>query len=217
MLVEINLLPKKEPKRKSQLMWIIIMLFLLLLVGGLFMWQYSTKKEELKTTETTLNSTMSLANSYTQQLNNYKNSDSVQNLETAINWANHQSLDYVLFLQELTKNLPERGFIQELSVVEDLTVNLIVQFDTKTEAAYYLNSLLQIDWITEAVLTEAKSTDALENKINDQVDQTIELLKEAEIEPRYYASYAFVISKDKLQAEMERQKGEEDQGEEESP
>ena len=47
MLVEINLLPKKEPKRKSQLLWVILALLITLLLIGLFIWQSTTKKAEL--------------------------------------------------------------------------------------------------------------------------------------------------------------------------
>jgi len=213
MLVEINLLPKKEPKRKSQLLWVILALLITLLLIGLFIWQSTTKKAELEATENSLGMTTNLVNTYNQKLDNYKNSESVQSLESAINWANNQSVDYVLFLQELTKNLPERGFIQELKVSDDLTTSMIVQFDTKSDAAYYLNSLLDISWVDEALLTEAKSTDTLENKISDQVDQAIDILKQAEVEPRYFASYEFVLNKAKLRDEMEKKKEDNEKGE----
>ncbi|KLV24511.1 hypothetical protein CHH55_19055 [Niallia circulans] len=213
MLVEINLLPKKERKRKSQLLWVILAFLITFLLIGLFIWQYMTKKAELAATENSLKMTTNLIDTYNQRLESYKSSESVQSLESAIKWANNQSVDYVLFLQELTKNLPERGFIQELKVSDDYKTNMIVQFDTKSDAAYYLNSLLEISWIDDALLTEGKSTDALENKISDQVDQVIDNLKQSEVEPRYFASYEFVLNKAKLRDETEKQKDENEKGE----
>lgn len=210
MLVEINLLPKKEPKRKSKIVWILVVLFLTLLLAGLFIWQYTSKKTELKATESTLESTTNLVNTYTQNLTSYNDSSSVKDLEIAIEWADSQSLDYVVLLQGLTKNLPDRGFIQDLSLSDGLVVNVIVQFDTKADAAYYLNSIQEIDWVEEAVLTEAKSTDVLEDQVSERMDEAIDSLKKADIEPRYFANYAFVINKARLQAEMKEKQAEEE-------
>ncbi|MGG4410384.1 fimbrial assembly protein [Niallia taxi] len=194
MLVEINLLPKKEPKKSAMLVWVLAAAGLAALLAGLFFWQYTNDKKKLDSVEESLVLNNKIAESSQASIKNYEESDSAKDLKTAITWAEEQKVDNVFILKQLTAILPDRGFIQELEVSEKQKVTLNVQFDTKSAAAYYLNSLLQYSWIDEAVLVDSKSTDILEGKVSDQIDEAIERLKEGHIEPRYFATYEIVFN-----------------------
>ena len=143
MLVEINLLPKKEPKKSAMLVWVLAAAGLAALLAGLFFWQYTNDKKKLDSVEESLVLNNKIAESSQASLKNYEESDSAKDLKTAITWAEEQKVDNVFILKQLTAILPDRGFIQELEVSEKQKVTLNVQFDTKSAAAYYLNSLLQ--------------------------------------------------------------------------
>jgi hypothetical protein len=71
---------------------------------------------------------------------------------------------------ELTSLLPERGFIQSFKYEESGTVTLTAQFDTSSEAAYYLDSLNHSKWIEEATLTSLNAT--TENTSESSMGQT---------------------------------------------
>ncbi|MCT2343138.1 fimbrial assembly protein [Niallia taxi] len=208
MLVEINLLPKKEPKKSAMLVWVLAAAGLAALLAGLFFWQYTNDKKKLDSVEESLVLNNKIAESSQASLKNYEESDSAKDLKTAITWAEEQKVDNVFILKQLTAILPDRGFIQELEVSEKQKVTLNVQFDTKSAAAYYLNSLLQYSWIDEAVLVDSKSTDILEGKVSDQIDEAIESLKEGDIEPRYYATYEIVFSAAGIKAAENTDEGE---------
>lgn len=208
MLVEINLLPKKEPKKSAMLVWVLAAAGLAALLAGLFFWQYTNDKKKLDSVEESLVLNNKIAESSQASLKNYEESDSAKDLKTAITWAEEQKVDNVFILKQLTAILPDRGFIQELEVSEKQKVTLNVQFDTKSASAYYLNSLLQYSWIDEAVLVDSKSTDILEGKVSDQIDEAIESLKEGDIEPRYYATYEIVFSAAGIKAAENTDEGE---------
>lgn len=210
MLVEINLLPKKEPKSTALMATIIITSLLALVLVGLFYWQYTSKTAELKTTVDRLALTQKIAETERAKLNNYESSPSVNELEQAILWAESQKIDKVFLIQEITKILPERGFVQEMDIEEDRKINLIIQFDTKSDSSYYLSSLLELEWVEEAILTDSKSTDILEGKISEEIDTSIQILKDGNFEPRYYASYEMIWNDTKLKAATkENEEGEE--------
>ncbi|GKU81442.1 fimbrial assembly protein [Niallia sp. NCCP-28] len=206
MLVEINLLPKKEAKSSTYVIWIVILVFIAFILAGLFYWQYTKQNKLLETTENSLRLTQKITESEKQKLSAYADSQSAKELETAVSWAENQQIDTVYMMKELSKNLPERGFLEELHLEERQKLNLIVQFDTKSEATYYLNSLLQIDWVEEAVLTNFKSTDFLEDKVSDEIDEAIDTLKKASIEPRYYAQYEVILNVSALKKASEEDK-----------
>jgi len=208
MLVEINLLPKKEPKKSAMFVWVLAAAGLAALLAGLFFWQYTNDKKKLDSVEESLVLNNKIAESSQASLKNYEESDSAKDLKTAITWAEEQKVDNVFILKQLTAILPDRGFIQELEVSEKQKVTLNVQFDTKSASAYYLNSLLQYSWIDEAVLVDSKSTDILEGKVSDQIDEAIESLKEGDIEPRYYATYEIVFSAAGIKAAENTDEGE---------
>ncbi|WP_080844616.1 PilN domain-containing protein [Cytobacillus gottheilii] len=186
MLVDINLLPQKEKKTKASYIVLLASLLIVLLIAAVFFFIIQDRKQTIANTEQQLEQTTELLEAKRAKLENYQSSNSVTDLQNAITWADHQPYDVVYMLQELTKLLPERGFISDFEMDGDNGVNQQVQFDTKSEAAYYLNLLTSVEWIEEAVLTEAQTADL--------TDEENEAAASDDIVPRYIANFEMRIN-----------------------
>lgn len=209
MLAEINLLPQKEKKSKSLYFFIAFLTIVIIVAAIVFYLLIQDKKQQLTSVENQITQTNFIIETQKKKLAEYKSSDSIKNLEVAIDWANTQPVNIVYILQELTRLLPKRGFIEEFEINEENSIEQIVQFDTKSEAAYYLHSLLSLEWIDEAVINEAKTSDILKDNEDNQV-------KKSDILPRYYAKYELKINIPLLKASYDQNANKEnnDQAEE---
>jgi type IV pilus assembly protein PilN len=188
MLVEINLLPKKDEKNIAIYVMAGIFLFLLIILFVCFSFYLNGKKEELNTLDKQVTMNQKILEIQQQKLKSYQSSNSVVKLGTVIKWAKDQPNNIVYVLQKLTSALPQRGFILEFELNGESKITQKVQFDTKTDAAYYLSSILKYPWITDAVINDVNQTDLkqLANNQNSTQDQTV---TEGEIVPRYQAEY----------------------------
>ncbi|WHY84879.1 hypothetical protein QNH39_19810 [Neobacillus novalis] len=151
MLVEINLLPQKEPKKFAFIITLSSLLAVFLVIGGFYFWQTQSVKDELTSLDRQISTTKKIAEKEQQNNETVISSSSVSQLKGAIEWAN-DPIQTVPVMQHLTSLLPERGFIQSFGYTESGAVTLTVQFDSAREAAYFLNSLNHSKWIEEASL-----------------------------------------------------------------
>jgi type IV pilus assembly protein PilN len=206
MLVDINLLPQKEKRSKAAYISLAAAgLAAVILSVSLYVY-LGSQKEEIEQVETQIAQTNEILEAQRVKLADYESSNSVGELENAISWAKEQPFSMVYILNEVTKLLPERGYITEFEKDEDNKIKQIVQFDTKSQAAYYLNSLLSLGWLDEAILTEAKTTDVLK----DDDEETS--AAEEEILPRYFAAYELQINSSLLKQEIENNEKEAEGG-----
>ena len=122
------------------------------------------------------------------QLADLDQSEAVAELENAIKWAENNRAKTVPLLKEITALLPERGFVREFSYQVPGTVNLLVQFDTNREGAYFLDYLNDAEWVQEAELEKMEARDP-EDK---DVEAGIEFV------PRYDVNYKIHIDRTKI-------------------
>ncbi|MBG9543558.1 hypothetical protein ABE29_12375 [Cytobacillus firmus] len=205
MQVDINLLPQREKRTKNIYiaLGIIVVLFI---AAFLFVFLTVEKKNtELLQIEKRITQTNENLEAQQAKLAEYQSSNAAEELKIAIEWAERQPFELVFLMEQITRLLPERGFVIEFELDEENRVKQIVQFDAKSEAAYYLHSLTELPWIDEAIISEAKTADILK-------DEAAELRKQANIQPRYYAEYELRINPALLNeaAEMDESKGTED-------
>jgi hypothetical protein len=158
MLVEINLLPQKEPKKFGFLIALTCLLAMIVLLGGFYFWKIQSIKDELTSLDRQISITKKIADKEQQDSETVASSSSVNQLKSAIAWANDYPIHTVPVMRHLTSLLPERGFIQSFAYKESGTVTLTVQFDSAREAAYFLDSLNQSKWIEEASLNSLATT-----------------------------------------------------------
>ena len=166
MLVDINLLPQKEAKNKSLLTLAIVFSSILLLgivITVVLNNSYNSKLAEL---ENQITLTEQLVEIEQQKIVAYQSSNSISDLGNTVKWAQSYPLKKVPILKNLTTILPERGFIQSFTYEESGSVRLTVQFEMSREAAYFLNSLLESNWVTNAKLN------SLDTVTNDTFSET---------------------------------------------
>jgi Tfp pilus assembly protein PilN len=151
MLVEINLLPQKEP-RKFNIIILLVLLALIILVGAFYFWQIQTAKSELQNLDKQITMTKEVAVKEEQNAEKNESQMSISLLKNAVEWANTYPIQTIPIMQHLTSLLPERGFIQSFAYAEAGTVILTVQFDSAREAAYFLDNLGESEWVGEPTL-----------------------------------------------------------------
>ncbi|WP_051590880.1 PilN domain-containing protein [Bacillus sp. UNC438CL73TsuS30] len=159
MLVEINLLPKKEPKKINLIIALGSVLALFLLIGGFYLWQINSTKSDVAEVDRQISMTQKIAEQQQQKTDSAESTNSVSQLKGAIEWANSYPIHTIPVMKHLTLLLPERGFIQSFGYTEAGTVSLTVQFDSAREAAYFLDSLNESKWIEEANLNSLSTTE----------------------------------------------------------
>ncbi|MEQ2529384.1 fimbrial protein [Robertmurraya yapensis] len=198
MLIEINLLPQREVKNKSLLLLTIIAAAILLF-GGFFAYFLNRSYEnKLASLEQQISTTEQLVAAEQEKILSYEASDSLSELERTVQWAQAYPIKAVPVLQNITALLPERGFIQTFTYEETGTVQFEVQFETSREAAYYLNALLESDWVSNAKLnsldTETEFYDKKFGETDEGPDES-RLTNEKYI-PRYLGQYEVKLNRE---------------------
>ncbi|MEH7332710.1 PilN domain-containing protein [Neobacillus drentensis] len=160
MLVEINLLPQKEPK-KFNIIYLSSIVAALVLIGGVYFWQIQSVKSDVEAVDSQIVATKKLADKQQQNANQAQVASSAGLLKSAVEWVKNYPIQTIPVMRHLTSLLPERGFIQSFAYTEAGTVTLSVQFDSAREAAYFLENLKESAWIADASLS---SLSAVEKK-----------------------------------------------------
>lgn len=191
MLVDINLLPKKEPKNYALLAITFVVLLLFLVAGALIFWQGTALQTRLNLLENQINTTKSLTEAEQAKLGNNQAVNLVAELEAAVNWANNEPIKAVPIIKQVTALLPHRGFIQTISYSELGAVNLTIQFDTNRDAAYYLKNLLDSEWITEVKLTSLTTSDDTTKTESEGTNKA-----DNQYVPRYIGQYQLMLDRD---------------------
>jgi type IV pilus assembly protein PilN len=205
MLVEINLLPKKEPKNYA-LLAIALAALLLFLVAGIYLfWQGSSLQSKLNVLENQITTTKKMTEIEQEKLGSNQGENSIAELAAAVEWAKDEPLKAVPIIKQVTALLPDRGFIQTISYTEIGTVTLTVQFDTNRDAAYYLKTLLDSEWISEAKLLSL-TTSEKENSITQSQESPLN----DQLVPRYIGQFNLTLDRDfinKYEKEKNQQGG----------
>lgn len=198
MLVEINLLPKKEQKNIANYL-IASIILLILVVGGLFLFvQLESTKGKLNSLQNQLETTKALRTIEEEKLEKFETSSSVNDLERTIQFTEELQVKTVPLVRQITELLPERGFLQNLSYLYDGSVTITVQFDTSREAAYYLKALTETNTFSEASLL---SLSTLSTFSQAEITERTELPNQ-DYMPRYIAQYQLMINKEVIKAEQ---------------
>ncbi|EKN65860.1 fimbrial assembly family protein [Neobacillus bataviensis LMG 21833] len=153
MLVEINLLPQKKPKKLSFIISLSSIVVVMILVGAYYLWQINATKSEVASLDRQIAMTKKIAQKEEQNSQTVDSSNSVSQLKNAIEWANEYPIQTIPVMRQLTSLLPERGFIQSFGYTEEGTITLSVQFDSAREAAYFLENLNESEWIEDVSLS----------------------------------------------------------------
>lgn len=155
MLVEINLLPKKEPKNIALLFWAGILAGASAIFLIVFFIALHQTKQDLAAVNQQIKQTEALQAA--EQAAQKSNADiqDLKKLSTAVKWAGNTPVKTVPVLDKLTKLLPEYGYITDFSC-GSTGANVTVQFDSPDEAVYFLKRLNDSQYFSGAVLNSIK-------------------------------------------------------------
>ncbi|MBT2727069.1 PilN domain-containing protein [Bacillus sp. ISL-75] len=167
MLVEINLLPQKEPKKIGFIITLSCLVGLLVLTGAYYLWQTNSTKSVIASLDRQITMTKKIAEKENKSTETVEATSSVSQLKTAIEWANDYPIQTIPVMRHLTSLLPERGFIQSFAYTEAGTISLTVQFDSAREAAYFLENLNESKWIEEASLSSLAAASTSESTVDN--------------------------------------------------
>jgi hypothetical protein len=211
MLVEINLLPKKEQKKIGLIVGLSILVVLFLLASIIYYLQIHTTKNSIESVNNQITQTQKLEAEL--QKKQGASSNSVNQLKSAIDWTGQNRIETIPVMRHLTALLPDRGFIQSFTYNESGTVSISVQFDTPTEAAGYLNSLNHSSLIESASLkslnaggdsnstnTNSANTSTAATVDSNTFDSTKKYL------PRYTGQFDIQFNKDSVKKAIEASK-----------
>ena len=192
MLVDINLLPKKEPKNVVFLLSAVIVAAIAVIAAAVFYVLVDRAERQIDSLEKELKQTRALQAVELQKLADLESAKEIDELNKATQWAKDYPLKMVPLLRNMTELLPERGFIMNFSYAEDGTVTVSVQFDTSEQAAYYLKRLSDAKFIADVQLKSLSAVNV--NEKNDEQRTAGE-----QVVPRYLAQYEMHIRKQALE------------------
>jgi len=192
MLIDINLLPKKEPKNIGHFLMIFFLL-LLSIVGSAFSYaHYKNIEGDIRESQAKLEETRGKRIEVEEKLSATIGSETYKELEKMVEWAEKYRIESVPLLKKLTALLPERGYVTEFEYdAIDATVYVTVRFDTTREAAFYLKALTEAEFVADATLLYVE-TMPLEEEEAETVKGTL---------PRYHAAYKVTLNRENLPTE----------------
>jgi len=186
MLAEINLLPQKQQRNYTNLL-VILIVAIMLLGATLTIFSFLNKKnEQIAQLEQEYDTAQQQTTVLQQQASQSTDSDAVSDLEKAIQWSEEYPVDFVPLLNELTKQLPEKGYFYQMDYLDSSSLELIVQFESSSETAYYLKRLKESDLLEEVKLLTVETV-------------PIDVAAEDSV-PRYLAGYKLLIDRAALKA-----------------
>lgn len=189
MLVEINLLPKKEPKTSALFAITLILLFLFAIGGSLVFWQARTNEASLQELNREIEAVQKLNTALQSQITEKENSDSFAELQSAVIWTEEFTPETVRLLRSLIALLPEQGFIQFLNYNDKGTVNVRIQAESSRDAAYFLSSLKQSEWVTNASVLSIEAVKKDETATGKDIES-------ATVMPAYFAEFEIHVNKE---------------------
>ncbi|MCM3743481.1 fimbrial assembly protein [Sporosarcina luteola] len=176
MLVDINLLPEKERERSTLLIAALAVLGAALLFWAtLFVLSLSLSKETARA-EMQIASLHASQETIRENLQPSSHAGDRELLAATVEWAEANQFDTLPILRELIALLPERGFFVSFEFTAPHESTVVVQFDDKSDAAYYLTRMKSSTVVSSAT-------------VESLVAESLEEDSDLESIPRFVATY----------------------------
>ncbi len=205
MLVDINLLPQKERDRPAVLIAAVAILLLAIIIWAVFAMMARAEANEQQALQVQAQGVMAEQAQIRSELEARQGMNEEQQLQATVEWAESYQFDTIPLLEELVSLLPARGFFQTFSYTGLDQAQLVVQFDSSRESAYYLAQLKASELLSSATLDNV-ATEVLEEETEGEESEESEAVTNA---PRYLATYTLLFQDERIPVEG----GEEAEGE----
>lgn len=200
MLVDINLLPQKERDRPAVLIAAVAILLLAIIIWAIFAMMARAEANEQQALQVQAQGVMAEQAQIRSELEARQGMNEEQQLQATVEWAESYQFDTIPLLEELVSLLPARGFFQTFSYTGLDQAQLVVQFDSSREAAYYLAQLKSSELLTSATL------DNVATEIFDEAEEEEIIVDPSK--PRYLATYTLLFQDERIPVEGEEAEGE---------
>lgn len=210
MLVEINLLPKKQAKNVA-LIFVLAFILIIVAAGSMFLvWKQSTLQESVNELDRQTEALQEERATKQKPEAIAAENKSVQQLQTTVDWVKQYPVETMPVLKEIAKLLPERGFLEQFTYTSDGKVALTIQFDTNRDAAFYLSQLESSKLITDARILTVQAGVIVETYLDGSTSQSIGEnntvnATDTDQAPRYKATYEVTINKDEVKKAAEKE------------
>ncbi|GEN82332.1 hypothetical protein SLU01_06440 [Sporosarcina luteola] len=152
MLVDINLLPEKERERSTLLIAALVIIGVAILFWAtLFILSHRLSKETVQV-EAQISGIQASQATIREGLQPTTDAGDREQLTATVDWAEAYRFETLPLLRELIALLPERGFFVSFEFTAPHESNVTVQFDDKSDAAYYLTRVKTSEEIANATL-----------------------------------------------------------------
>lgn len=180
MLVDINLLPEKERERSTLLIAAIGVLGAAILFGAiLFILSFSLSKEAARA-ETQIASLHASQEAIREKIQPSTNASDREKLASTVAWAEAYRFDTLPLLREMIALLPERGFFVSFEFTAPHASTVVVQFDDKSDAAYYLTRIKSSTVVSSAMM---------ESVVAERLDEQTAVMTLPRFEATYHIEY----------------------------
>lgn len=180
MLVDINLLPEKERERSTLLIAALIVIGAAILFWAvLFILSLSLSKEAART-EMQITALHASQEAIREDIQPSTNADEREKLASTVKWAEANRFDTLPLLREMIALLPQRGFFVSFEFTAPHESTVIVQFDSKSDAAYYLTRIESSTVVSSATM---------ESLVAESLDEETDLATLPRFEATYHIEY----------------------------
>lgn len=152
MLVDINLLPEKERERSTLLIAALAIISAAILFWATLFILSHTLSKETDQVEGQISAIQASQATIREGLQPTTGAGDREQLTATVDWAEAYRFDTLPLLRELIALLPERGFFVSFEFTAPHESNVVVQFDDKSDAAYYLTRVKSSELIANATL-----------------------------------------------------------------
>lgn len=200
MLVDINLLPQKERDRPAVLIAAVAILLLAIIIWAVFAMMARAEANEQQALEVQAQGVMTEQAQIRSELEARQGMNEEQQLQATVEWAESYQFDTIPLLEELVSLLPARGFFQTFSYTGLDQAQLVVQFDSSRESAYYLAQLKASELLSSATLDNV-ATEVLEEEAEGEETEENEENEAVTNAPRYLATYTLLFQDERIPVE----------------
>jgi type IV pilus assembly protein PilN len=193
MLVDINLLPKKESKPFQTTILFISLFVLFIGTGSWIGIDYYLTSSQLEQKKIVLEQEKKLVEVLQQKLQETPEpAISSAPLLQKVEYVRSKDIEAVSLLQHLVALLPERGYFMKYEYKDRSTITIDTQFDTLADTSHYLHELTNTRYLTEASIEKMETSNFEEVAAGEGMTEFEGYL------PRYHAQYKIHFNKENL-------------------
>lgn len=196
MLVDINLLPEKEKERSILLYVALTVLGAALLFWLVFFILTRSTTADTERLDGQLANLQVTQAELTERLNRSDTAQVYDQLATSVQWAETYRYETAPLIDDLVSQLPHRGFFRSFAFAAPHQATVEIQFDDKTEAAYYLTRISASEFIETASIESITAEDIDEETGSDSTETQKKAA--ANLLPRYLATYTIFFTDNRL-------------------